>query len=191
MLRSRRYDYDAIRLGIALYGLAPSSEIDLLTGMKPALRLISKIARISELQPGERVSYGGTYQADVAERIALIPCGYADGFRRSLSNRGWVAIGDARLPIRGRVCMDQLMVGLPDDLEVSVGDEVSLIGIGDDAAPTATELAAQIGTINYEVGTSLATRVPRVYLKNGHIVGIDDLNGIVDLATTDQQSRNR
>lgn len=190
-LRSRRYDYDAIRLGIALYGLAPSDDVDLLPGMKQALRLTSRIARLSELEPGDRVSYGGTYRAERAERVALIPCGYADGYRRSLSNAGWVAIGNVKLPIRGRVCMDQLTVGVPEGFEVSLLDEVTLIGNGDNAAPTATELAAQIGTINYEIGTSIAARVPRLYTKNGKVVGIEDLTGAVDLSLTAQQQRGR
>jgi alanine racemase len=189
-LRSRRYDYDAIRLGIALYGLAPSNEVGLLAGMKPALRLISRVARVSELHPGDRVSYGGTYVADDTERVALIPCGYADGYRRALSNSGWAAIGNVTLPVRGRICMDQMIVGIPDGLVVSEGDEVTLIGTGNDAALTATRLAERLGTINYEIGTSISARVPRVYLKGGQVVGIDDLTGSVDLSVHAQPARS-
>jgi len=190
-LRSRRYDYDAIRLGTSMYGLAPSEHTILLPGMKPVLRLISKIARISDLEPGEGVSYGHTYVADKPERIALIPCGYADGYRRILSNRGWAAAGDERLPVRGRVCMDQLVVGLAADSNLAIGDEVTLFGDGSDAAPTADELAGLIDTINYEIATSIAARVPRVYMKTGQIVAIDDLTGPVDLSATTQESRSR
>lgn len=185
-IRSRRYDYDAIRLGIAMYGLAPSEDVPLLPGMTPALKLVSRIAQVSNLQAGETVSYGGTYVATDDERIALIPCGYADGYRRSLSNAGSIALGDELLPVRGRVCMDQLIVGILDGVSVAPGDQVTLIGTGDDAAPTATELAASLGTINYEIGTSISARVPRVYMRNGQIVAVDDLTGPLEIPATQE-----
>jgi alanine racemase len=190
-LRSRRFDYDAVRLGIALYGLAPSDHVPLLPGMSPALKLISHVARVSSLEAGERVSYGGTYIAEKPERIALIPCGYGDGYRRLLSNTGWVSWNGVRLPIRGRVCMDQMMVGVPDGREVAVGDEVTLIGPGDDASPTAEALGELIGTINYEVVTTIAARVPRVYTRAGQIVGVDDLTGPAEISASAQESRGR
>jgi alanine racemase len=177
-LRSRDFDYDAIRLGVALYGLAPSLDVPLLPGMRPAMTLRSRIARIHELKPGDRVSYGGTYVAERPERVALVPCGYADGYRRSLSNRGWLGAGGERLPIRGRVCMDQLIVGLTDSSLLQVGDSVTLIGDGSDAAPTADDLAAMLGTINYEIVTSIAARVPRVYVQRGEVVAVEDLMGL-------------
>jgi len=177
-LRSRAFDYDAIRLGIALYGLAPSSEVPLLPGMLSALTLRSRIARIHDLNPGDCVSYGGTYVAERCEQVALVPCGYADGYSRALSNRGWLGAGDERLPIRGRVCMDQLIVGLPEGSSLQVGDEVTLIGDGSDAAPTMDDLAAMLGTINYEIATSIAARVPRVYLREGNVVAVESLLGL-------------
>jgi alanine racemase len=177
-LRSRDFDCDAIRLGIAMYGLAPSSDVPLLPGMRPAMTLRSRVARIHELAPGERVSYGGTYVADAPERIALIPCGYADGYPRAVSNRGWAGAGDARLPIRGRVCMDQMMVGLPADSVIQVGDVVSLLGDGSDAAPTAEAIGADAGTINYEIVTRVSARVPRVYTRGAEIVAIEDMLGL-------------
>jgi alanine racemase len=176
-LRSRRFDYDAIRLGIALYGLPPSPEVPLLPGMRPALTLTSRIARMLDLSPGDRVSYGGTYVATQHERAALIPIGYADGYRRALSNRGWLAAGEWRLPIRGRVCMDQLVVGLPDDALVDVGDEVTLIGTGADQAPTAVDLAVLLDTIPYEIVSVLAHRVPRLHLRHGTVIGFEELTG--------------
>lgn len=177
-LRSREFDYDAIRLGVSMYGLAPSIEVPLLPGMRPAMTLRSRIARIHELKPGDRVSYGGTYIAEANERVALVPCGYADGYSRAHSNRGWLAAGATTLPIRGRVCMDQLIVGLSGDSELRVGDEVTLIGDGSGLAPTADAVAAALGTINYEVATSIAARVPRVYLRGGEIVAVEDLTGL-------------
>lgn len=190
-LRSRRYDYDAIRLGTSMYGLTPSNEMTLLPGMKPVLRLTSRIARISTLEAGERVSYGGTYQAAQTERIALVPCGYGDGFRRALSNRGWGAVGKQMLPIRGRVCMDQMVLGVPEGADLAIGHEVTLIGNGDDAAPTATDLAKQLDTINYEITTAILGRVPRVYLKKGQIVAVDDLTGPIDIANAASQHQYR
>jgi alanine racemase len=177
-LRSRTFDYDAVRLGIAMYGLAPSADVPLLPGMRPAMTVRSRIARIHELRPGDRVSYGGTYVAEEPERVALIPCGYADGYSRSLSNRGWLGAAGTRLPIRGRVCMDQLIVGVPGGSALQVGDTVTLIGRGDDAAPAAGELAEMLGTINYEIATSVAARVPRVYLREGEVVAVEDLSGL-------------
>lgn len=181
-LRSRDFEYDAIRLGIALYGLAPSTDVPLLPGMRPALTLRSRIARIHDLNPGDRVSYGGTYVAAVPERVALVPCGYADGYSRALSNRGWLGAGDEKLPIRGRVCMDQLIVGLPANSSLQAGDLVTLIGDGSNAAPAADELASLLGTINYEIATSIAARVPRVYVYGGEVVALEDLSGLQDLA---------
>ncbi|CAN5381233.1 alanine racemase [soil metagenome] len=177
-LRSREFDYDAIRLGVAMYGMAPSDEVPLLAGMRPAMTLRSRIARIHELEPGDRVSYGGTYVAEVRERVALIPCGYADGYSRAHSNRGWLASGSETMPIRGRVCMDQLIGGLSEESDLRVGDEVILLGDGSDLAPTADSIAAALGTINYEVATSIAARVPRVYVRDGQVVAIQDLAGL-------------
>ncbi len=190
-LRSRRYDYDAIRLGIALYGLAPSGDIPLLPQMRPAMKLVSRIARVSELAPGESVSYGGTYVAARHEQVALIACGYGDGYRRALSNSAVVAHRDGLLSIEGRVCMDQLVVGVPNDIEVAEGESVTLIGNGDDPAPTATGMADALGTINYEIVTSIAARVPRVYTRNDQIVAIDDLTGPLRIAASAQEYRGR
>jgi alanine racemase len=176
-LRSRRFDYDAIRLGIALYGLPPSADVPLLPGMRPALTLTSKIARIVDLEPGDRVSYGGTYVARERERAALIPAGYADGYRRSFSNRAWLGAGEWTLPIRGRVCMDQLIAGLPDDANLEVGDEVTLIGSGVGKAPTAVDLATILETIPYEIVSGIAQRVPRLHLRSGALFAFEELTG--------------
>jgi alanine racemase len=184
-LRSRAVDYDAVRLGIAMYGLAPSAKVPLLPGMRPAMTLRSRIARIHELRPGDRVSYGGIYVAEGPERVALIPCGYADGYSRALSNRGWLGAAGERLPIRGRVCMDQLIVGVPEGSLLQAGDTVSVFGHDGGSAPTADELAEMLGTINYEIATSVAARVPRVYVRAGEIVAIEDLSGLRQIASSE------
>jgi alanine racemase len=183
-LRSRRFDYDAIRLGIALYGLPPSSDVPLLSGMRPALTLTSRIARRIPLEPGDGVSYGGTYVAKERETAVLIPCGYADGYRRALSNRGWLAAGDLTLPVRGRVCMDQLVAGIPDGADLDVGDEVTLMGTGDDAAPTVVQLAEMLDTIPYEVVSTLSQRIPRLHFRHGECIGFEELTGIRKLEPT-------
>jgi alanine racemase len=144
-LRSRRYDYDMVRIGISLYGIAPSAEIPLPEGIKPAMSIRSRVGRVFELAPGDRVSYGGTYEATSRERAALIPIGYADGYRRTLSNNAWVSISGSKCPVRGRVCMDQTVVSLPDHLEVREGDEVVVAGDAAECAPTLDDLADLTG----------------------------------------------
>ncbi len=166
MLRSRRYDYDLVRVGIALYGLRPSSEITLASSMRPIMSVESRISRILSLQPGDTVGYGRTWRAKSRERAAVIPIGYADGYARSLSNRGWMGRGGSALPIRGRVSMDQTVVALPVGCEAKVGDRVIVIAddLSNEGAPTAAALAEVLGTIPYEIVTALSARVPRFYI---------------------------
>ena len=172
-LRSRRYDYDLVRVGIALYGLPPSAEIGLPTGMRPVMTVRSRIARIVELAPGDTVGYGRTYRAAGIERAALIPIGYADGYRRALSGRAWVGIGGRPAPVLGRVSMDQTVVGIPTGVEARVGDEVTVAGgRPDEGAPSVAELAEALGTITYEVVTGVADRVPRHYVRGGELVAV-------------------
>lgn len=177
-MRGRDYDFDMVRIGIALYGIAPSAEIRLWQGMKQAMTVRSRIHRLIALQPGDRVSYGGTYEALKHEMAALIPIGYADGYHRSLSNRAWMEIGSTRAPVRGRVCMDQTVVGLHNGARVNQGDEVIVVGDGSNNAPTLAQLADMAGTIPYELATSVSARVPRHFLQNGHVVAIEDLFGL-------------
>jgi alanine racemase len=177
-LRDRAFDFDMVRIGIALYGIAPSNEIGLWPGMKQAMTIQSRIHRLIQLEPGDRVSYGGTYQASHAETAALIPIGYADGYQRSLSNRSWMDIASTRAPVRGRVCMDQTVVGLAEGAGAALGQDVVVVGDGTSAAPTLAELATLAGTIPYELATSLSARVPRHYLQNGQIIAVEDLSGL-------------
>jgi alanine racemase len=116
------------------------------------------------MAPGDRTGYGGTYVATEHERIAILPIGYADGYPRQLSNAGWVGFQGRRLPIRGRISMDQCAVGIPDDLALQVGDEVTIIGPPSSGAPSANELAATIGTIGYEIVARLSRRIPVDYV---------------------------
>jgi alanine racemase len=182
-LRSRRFDLEMVRIGIAMYGIAPSGDIPLADGMRPAMTLVSKVGRVLRLRAGDRVSYGGTYRAERDEQAALVPIGYADGYRRALSNRGWMEICHERAPVLGRVCMDQTIVGLPDHCLVSAGEEIIVAGSGDGVAPTWDEMAAVVGTIPYEIVTGISARVPRLYVAGGELVAVEDLGGLRRLTT--------
>ncbi len=164
LLRNRSTDLNMVRAGICLYGISPSEHVDLFEGMRPALEWRATVQHIAHMMPGDRTGYGGTYVATEHERIAVLPVGYADGLPRHLSNIGWVGFRGYRLPIRGRISMDQCVVGVPTNLDVKVGDEVTLIGSATSGAPTANDLAATIGTIGYEVVSRLSRRIPVDYL---------------------------
>jgi alanine racemase len=164
LLRNRSTDLDMVRAGICLYGIQPSDYVDLFDGMRPALEWRAQVQHIARMAPGDRTGYGGTYVATEHERIAILPIGYADGYPRQLSNAGWVGFQGRRLPIRGRISMDQCAVGIPDDLALQVGDEVTIIGPPSSGAPSANELAATIGTIGYEIVARLSRRIPVDYV---------------------------
>ena len=168
--------HGAVRLGIGLYGLAPASNVDLPDGIHPALRLRSRVAMVRQLRCGDTVSYGRTYRATGNETVALIPVGYGDGLRRAASSTGWMDIAGERGSIRGRVCMDQTVVAAPSGTRR--GDPVTVIGDGSDAAQTADDLARMAETINYEIATGIASRVPRWYLRNGRPVALEQ-QGVV------------
>lgn len=159
--------FDLVRAGIAIYGLAPDPGVSWPVDLRPALTWKTRVALIKTVEPGTSVSYGCTYRARQRERIATLPVGYADGYFRLNSNRGEVLIGGRRCPVVGRVCMDQTMVRVPDDLEVKVGDEAVLLGEQGTERVTAADIAAAVGTINYEVVCAISKRVPRVYWKDG------------------------
>lgn len=174
-LRSRDYDYDMVRLGIAIYGAAPSADVPLVDGMRPVMSLVSRVARVIQLAAGDRVSYGGTYVATADERAALVPIGYADGYPRGLSNRAWMGVAGARAPVRGRVCMDQTVIGLPPGRAIDVGNDVVVVGSARMGAPSWDGLARLSGTIAYEMVTGIATRVPRVFVQGSMVVATECL----------------
>ena len=161
----------AVRLGIGLYGLRPDDSVALLPGMRPALTLRTRVAQIREIGPGDTVSYGRTYSPNGPEIVALLPIGYADGLRRGVSNSGWVNLGGRKAPIRGRVCMDQVVVG-DCDHTVRVGDPVVVFGDGSDVAPGMSDVARLAATINYEIATGITQRVPRWFLSDGKPVAL-------------------
>jgi len=164
-LRLPEARYDLVRTGIALYGLRPSEETPLPEGFRPALALKTQLAQIHDLPPGEAVSYGGTWVTSRPSRVGVLPVGYADGFRRGPETWGEVLVRGHRVPLVGRVCMDMSMVDVTDVPGARAGDEVVLIGAqqgdGGEARITAEEVAARLGTINYEVVSQILARVPR------------------------------
>lgn len=166
---------DAVRCGIALYGLRPSAEVEPPVPLRPVMSLKSRVARLRTLPAGSSISYGRTYITTRPTAVALVPAGYGDGYHRLLSNRGAVLIGGRRAPIVGRVCMDQFVVDVSDLAGVQQDDEVVLFGRQGEAEITAEEVAGWAETINYEVTTSILPRVTRVYLRNGDVVGMDPL----------------
>jgi alanine racemase len=184
-LRGPQAHFDMVRTGIALYGLAPGNDEPFGQGLRPAMKLMSYVAGVREMAPGDSVGYGRTYLAAEVTRVGIVPVGYADGVRRALGNRAEVLVAGRRCPIIGRISMDQLTVKLPDDWG-RAGDEVVLFGpAGDGVAggssvawtapegprmdPPETprilceEMARMLGTINYEVVCDVAARVVRTY----------------------------
>jgi len=162
MLRIPESHYNMVRPGIALYGLTPSSVVPLPEGLRPALSFKCQVAQVKELPEGSYVSYGRTYRTSRRERIAVIPVGYADGFRRAPAHWGEVLVRGRRAPVVGRVCMDQTMIEVTDIPGVRQGDEVVLIGSQGEERITVDEVAQRLGTINYEVISEILARVPRI-----------------------------
>lgn len=150
-----------VRAGIAVYGLHPSSAVRLPPDFRSALAWKTQVAQVKTLPAGSRVSYGGTYVTAGPQQIAVIPVGYADGFRRAPHNWGEVLVRGQRAAIVGRVTMDQTMLDVTAIPGVRQGDEVVLIGRQGGDAITAEEVAERLGTINYEVVSAILARVPR------------------------------
>lgn len=161
-LRMAAARYDLVRVGIALYGLNPSADVPCPPGFRPALAFKTQVAQVKTLPAGSPVSYGGTYRTARESRIAVIPVGYADGFRRAPRQWQEVLVRGRRAPVVGRVCMDQTMLDVTEIGGVRQGDEVVLIGAQGDECITADEVAAWLGTISYEVVSEILARVPRV-----------------------------
>lgn len=163
-------NFDIVRAGISTYGLYPSEEVDKTNvKLKPALALKSHVAFVKEIESGTPVSYGGTFVAKEKMKIATIPVGYADGYPRSLSNKGYVLIRGKKAPILGRVCMDQFMVDVTQIEGVSFGDKVTMIGKDGNEILPVEVLSELSGRFNYEFVCDLGKRIPRVYVRDGKI----------------------
>ncbi len=163
--------YEMVRAGIILYGLYPSEEVcKEHLPLKPAMCWHSWVAHVKPMKLGSQISYGGTYTVEKPMRVATIPAGYADGYRRSLSGRFYVLIRGKRAPILGRVCMDQFMVDVTDIDGVQEGDRVVLMGADGDESISCEALAQAAGSFNYEQICDISYRVSRVYCKGETVV---------------------
>ncbi len=163
--------YEMVRSGIVTYGLYPSHEVDpALLALTPALSWRSRVTHVKCLEAGRPISYGGTYVTEKPTMVATVPVGYADGYRRSLSNCFYVLIGGKRAPILGRVCMDQLMVDVTQIPDVQVNDQVTLVGRDGDEVITMEQAAEAAGSFNYEFVCGISRRVPRYYYQGGQVV---------------------
>lgn len=167
VLRVPSTHFTMVRLGKILYGTAPSEEFTLPFIPKPVLTLKTNIIQIRTIPKGDSVGYGRSFVATRETRVAALPIGYADGFRRGPQNFGEVLVCGKRAPIIGRVSMDQSSIDVTDIPQAKVGDEVVIIGSQGNEAITVQEVATQIGTISYEVLASLSSRVTREYIDNG------------------------
>ena len=158
--------FNAVRIGIAMYGLSPSKDVKPVHPFKSKemFSLHSKIIHVKKLSAGESVGYGSTYTADQDEWIATLPIGYADGWVRKLQGQHVLVAGE-KAPIVGRICMDQLMIGLPHFIEV--GTKATLIGRQGSQVITVDDIADKLDTINYEVVCMISNRVPRIYKQTG------------------------
>lgn len=170
-MSSAETHFDLVRVGISFYGLWPSEENKKAVQkkfpwfeLKPALAWKTRIIQIKELAKGTPVGYGCTYKTKQKTTIAILPVGYNEGYDRLLSNKGKVIVKKKKVPVLGRVCMNLTMIDVTDLEEVTVGEEVVLIGKQGNQQITADEIAALIKTINYEVVTRINPQIPKIYL---------------------------
>lgn len=176
--RYRNMHLDMVRTGISIYGLNPyAGDYDdwlgpeagnVISNLKPVFSLKARISFIKNVSRGEAISYCGTFKTERDSVIATVPVGYADGYCRLLSNKAIVLINGMAAPVVGNITMDQFMIDITDaarDNNISVGDEVILIGDSKGQRITAENIAQLMGTINYEVVCMFKNRIPRIYIK--------------------------
>ena len=170
-LMNFRNHHQLVRSGIVTYGMYPSDEVNPLDlPLRPALQWFSRITHLKTLPAGREISYGGTYVTTRETRVATVPVGYADGYRRSLSGKFYVLIRGQRAPILGRVCMDQMMVDVTHIPDVTSSDQVVLVGRSGDEEITMEQIAEAAGSFNYEFVCGISRRVPRIYCRGGKTV---------------------
>ncbi|MCZ2110756.1 MAG: alanine racemase [Dehalococcoidia bacterium] len=169
-LRRDEFRYDGVRLGLALHGIQPANTPP--AGLRPILSVRARVARVSDVPPGEGVSYGLRWHPRDPARVALVPVGYGDGWRRSLGNEGHVLIAGHRCPMVGTLCMDQFIADVTALPSVSEGDEITLLGRQGDDELSATEVAAVAGTIPWDIFASLQARLPRIYHRHHEVTAV-------------------
>lgn len=159
ILRFRGEPFDLVRAGIALYGCSPLPPGDARPDLRPVMRIVTKVMSLKELPPGHAVSYNRRYRCDGARRIAVVPIGYADGYRRGLTGRARMAVAGRPVPVVGTVCMDHTMIDVTGKPGVEIGTGVEVMG---EASMGAEEMARICGTIPYEILVQVGPRIPRV-----------------------------
>jgi len=166
---------DMVRPGIILYGLGQGDDLGNRMELIPAMELFTSVAMVKTIQPGTQIGYGRTFTADHEMKIASCTIGYADGYSRQLSNKGYMLIHGQKAPVVGRVCMDQLMLDVTGIEGVKQGDVVTVFGRSGDAYLSSEEVAAMAGTIVNDFLCGISKRVPRVYQKNGSEFAVNDM----------------
>ncbi len=166
------YHLDMVRAGISIYGLYPSEDVDKnIIKLNPAMRFCSTLSSNKELGENESVSYGGLFTTEKNTRVATVPIGYADGYSRSLSNKGAVLVNGKRANILGKVCMDQFTIDISEIPDAKKGSSVVLIGTDGDELISVEELGDISGRFNYEFVCGISKRIPRVYVRADEVIG--------------------
>lgn len=166
-LRFPEMHLDAVRPGLVLYGMLPSEECPFPGSLRPVFRLVTHIALLRDIPSGRDIGYGRKYTTPGPRKIAVLPIGYHDGYRRALSGTGKVLVRGQRAPVVGNICMDQTMIDVTSIGDIRQGDEAVLIGNQGGTAISPEEIADWLGTINYEIPQLVAPRVPRQYRETG------------------------
>ena len=172
---------DMVRPGLILYGLMPSAFMNRLLTLTPVMTVKTRVSMTKEVPAGETVSYGRTYRTEAPSVLATVPVGYADGYSRRLSGRAYMLVHGRRAPVVGRVCMDQCLLDVTGVPDVHADTTVTVFGQDEGAALPVEEFASWSDTINYEAVCAVGKRVPRLFLRNGQVVG--QLNYIIDRDT--------
>lgn len=163
--------YDMVRMGISLYGMYPSDEVKKdRVKLTPAMEVISHVIHVKTVEAGTGIGYGHVYVADSQRKIATVSIGYADGYNRCLTGKGWVIIHGKKAPIRGKVCMDQIMVDVTDIPDVKVGDHAVIMGKMGNEEISAETLGELCHSFDYEVVCTFMPRVKRFYYHGDELI---------------------
>lgn len=161
------FEGDFVRAGIVMYGHKPDASCPFPDGIKPIVQLKTVVSQLKTIPAGTTVSYGRTFTAERETKLALIACGYADGFNRRLSGQWNCIVNGRTAPVCGRICMDQTLIDVTDIPDIKIGDVVTVYSDELDGGCSIEHAAELIGTINYELLCAIGTRVPRIYIEDG------------------------
>lgn len=170
------YNFDMVRAGIMLYGLYPSPDVQReRVQLKEVMSLKAQLSRVAVIPKGEGISYGHIYRTETDTLVGTVPLGYADGYTRLLTKKSHLLYEGMPAPVVGKICMDQFMIALPETLSPKRGDGVTLFGASGDSYLPIDQVAAWLGTINYEIVCMVGKRVPRRYLSGTQQTGYTDV----------------